>query len=184
MYKMQYLFHSVFLKWSKGGKGIKMEGIAFLFLPFRVKWRASLAKFPANLNRRRSALPPPQVPPATLQPFLRPNMSFCTSPPKCLPLYKVVLTLASYAVLSFPEPHIVILSLTAPPMNQASSFLDPPANAGQHRRSHRNRRSGQMVRSWKRSMGNDSHGYKRFKGILRRRRFERMAWIVSLRKWN
>jgi hypothetical protein len=28
------------------------------------------------------------------------------------------LTVASYAVLSFPEPHIVILSLTAPPMNQ------------------------------------------------------------------
>ena len=28
------------------------------------------------------------------------------------------LTEASYAVLDFPEPHIVILSLTAPPMNQ------------------------------------------------------------------
>jgi hypothetical protein len=27
---------------------------------------------------------------------------------------------ASYAVLEFPEPHVVIMSLTAPPMNQVS----------------------------------------------------------------
>ena len=53
---------------------------------------------------------------------------------------------ASYAVLEFPEPHIVIMSLTAPPMNQVSRGRFWTDFKGEYSWSRRSGEGGQLVR--------------------------------------
>jgi len=108
------------------------------------------------------------------------TMSFSTPPPKCTSFPDKTNNVASYAVLEFPEPHVLILSLTNPPVNQVSFVHKAELMWGKYHGQEGHRKSCEVVWQWKRVMGDDSYWRQKLSSFLRRCGLERMAWIVSL----